>query len=55
MSSVIDLNKSEVKVLLSGLHNLILDKEILDYLKGIDSSVTSTIESLIYKFEEVFK
>lgn len=55
MSSVIDLNSNEVKVLLSSLHNLVLDREVVDYLKGIDNQVSSTIETLICKFEDVFK
>lgn len=55
MSSYIDLNKKEVKILLSGLHNLILDEGIIDYLRGLDEQVPKTIEGLIYKFEGVFQ
>ena len=55
MPNVLDLNKNEVKVLLSGLHNLSLDKEVLDYLDNINYGMKDAVESLIFKFEEVIK
>lgn len=55
MSTFVDLNYDEVKVLLSGLHNLAIDKEILDYLSSKDNKVKYTIENLICKFEDTFK
>ncbi len=55
MSTYVDLNLDEVKVLLSGLHNLVIDKEILDYLQSRDSKSIYTIENLICKFEDTFK
>lgn len=55
MSAYVDLNLNEVKVLLSGLHNLALDKEILDYLSSKDPKAIYTIENLICKFEDTFK
>lgn len=55
MSAYVDLNLNEVKVLLSGLHNLALDKEILDYLSSKDPKAIYTIENLISKFEDTFK
>lgn len=55
MSTYLDLNKSEVRVLLSGLHNIVLDKELLDYVCGFDSSARNTIDNLISKFEDTFK
>ena len=55
MSNEVDLNKNEVKILLSGLHNLALDKDLLEYLSSFDSKARNTIETLIYKFEDTFK
>lgn len=55
MKSYVDLNVDEVKILLSGLHNLVLDKELLDYWTGKDSRARFTIENLINKFEESFE
>lgn len=55
MSTYLDLNKSEVRVLLSGLHNIVLDKELLDYICSFDSSAKNTIDNLISKFEDTFK
>ncbi len=55
MSTIVDLNKNEVKVLLSGLHNLAIDKELLDYLSSFDYKAKDTIENLICKFEDTFK
>jgi len=55
MSSVVDLDKNEVKILLSGLHNLAIDKDLLDYLSSFDSKAMFTIEKLIYKFEDTFR
>ena len=55
MNTFVDLNYDEVKVLLSGLHNLAIDKEILDYLSSKDNKVKYTIENLICKFEDTFK
>ena len=55
MSPVVDLDKNEVRVLLSGLHNLAIDKELLDYLSGFDYKAKDTIENLICKFEDTFK
>lgn len=54
MTTMIDLNKNEVKILLSGLHNLILDTKLLDYITGVDRNAKNTIEILISKFEESF-
>jgi len=53
--SVVDLNKEEVKILLSGLHNLILDDQLLDYWLSKNDNARNTIEVLINKFEETFK
>lgn len=55
MSTYVDLNKDEVKVLLSGLHNLVIDKEILDYLAARDHKIKYTIDNLICKFEDTFR
>lgn len=55
MSTYVDLNKDEVKVLLSGLHNLVIDKEILDYLSARDHKIKYTIDNLICKFEDTFR
>lgn len=55
MSAYVDLNFDEVKVLLSGLHNLAIDKDILDYLTSKDPKAIFTIENLICKFEDTFK
>lgn len=55
MKSVIDLDKNEVKILLSGLHNLALDRDLLDYITSIDTGAKNTIETLICKFEDTFR
>ena len=55
MSTFVDLNYDEVKVLLSGLHNLVIDKELLDYLQSRDNKSIYTIENLICKFEDTFR
>lgn len=54
MKSVVDLNKDEVKILLSGLHNIIYDADLLDYWLAQDAKSKNTIELLINKFEETF-
>ena len=55
MTKVVDLNKDEVKILLSGLHNLVLDPNLLDYITSIDTKAKNNIDNLINKFEETFK
>lgn len=55
MKSFVDLNIDEVKILLSGLHNLVLDNELLDYWTAKDNKARFTIENLINKFEESFE
>lgn len=55
MSTYVDLNKSEVKVLLSGLHNLVLDTELLDFVSSFDNRAKDTIDNLICKFEDTFR
>jgi hypothetical protein len=55
MSSVVDLDKNEVRILLSGLHNLAIDSDLLEYLSSFDNKARFTIEKLIYKFEDTFK
>lgn len=55
MTAIVDLDKNEVKILLSGLHNLAIDPELLDYLSTFDNKAKTTIETLICKFEDTFK
>ena len=52
MTKTVDLNPKEVKVLLSGLHNLIFDTDLFDYITSWDSSANETISNLIAKCEE---
>lgn len=55
VSKTVDLNAKEVKVLLSGLHNLIFDENLFDYITSWDSAAKDTIETLINKFEQTFR
>lgn len=52
MTKTLELNPKEVKVLLSGLHNLIFDTDLFDYITSWDSKASETISNLITKFEE---
>ncbi len=52
MKSVIDLNSEEIKVLMAGLHNLVLDTDLLDCITSLNGNSRNTIENLIFKFEE---
>jgi hypothetical protein len=55
MTQVVDLNKEEVKLLLSGLHNLVLDTNLLDYITSVDAKAKNNIGNLISKFEDTFR
>lgn len=55
MTQVVNLNRDEVKLLLSGLHNLVLDPNLLEYITSIDVKAKNNIGNLINKFEDTFK